>query len=241
LSSERLKKIAFLVPKPGMTETAFRQYWRETHGPLVAGSPGYAAWRLRYAQNHVLGRGPVGEAFDFAGMAEFWLPGTAPNEDNFAATPIYRDRIRVDELNFIDMDRTISMTAREEVVKPGSGAVKLVVLSARAQGLVAEDFRSRYSQRARQALSAGGFGRHVAGWTASHVVEGTYRLPGGRAADALAVDCVEEFWFASPRDLDQAFASDVWRREIGPAMTALFGARKSFAAEEIVFFDVLET
>jgi uncharacterized protein (TIGR02118 family) len=238
---ERLKKIAFLVPRPGMTDAAFRTYWRDTHGPVVAGSPGYAAWRLRYAQNHVLGPGPIGEAFGFAGMAEFWLPGASPNEDTFAATPIYRDRIRVDELNFIDMGRTISMTAREEVVKPGSGAAKLVVLSARAQGLAAKDLRARYSQLARQALGQQGFGRHVAAWTASHVVEGTYRLPGGRAAEAIAVDCIEEFWFASPGDLDQAFASENWQHEVGPAMAALFGTRQSFTAEEIVFFDVLGT
>ena len=94
---DTLKKIAFLVPRPGLSRDAFLRHWQFTHGPLVAGSPDYGKWRLRYAQNHVRGPGPVGRQFDFAGMAEFVLPGTSHNEDAFAQTSTYREHIAPDK------------------------------------------------------------------------------------------------------------------------------------------------
>lgn len=231
-----LKKIAFLVPRPGMVDAEFRAYWRGTHGPLVAASPGYGAWRLRYAQNHVVERGPVGDAFAFAGMAEFWLPGDSPNEDTYAGTPIYRDRIRVDELNFIDMDRTVSMSAHEQVFKEGRGATKLVVLTSRAPGIAAEAFALEYGQRyALPLLADPAVGSRILGWEGGFVIPGTFRLPGARPVDGFAVDCVEEMWFASPDDAALVMAH---ARGLHGAARPLFGVRQSFFAEEIVFFDL---
>ncbi len=222
----KLKKIAFLVAKAGMSVAEFRSYWRGTHGPVVASSPGYGAWRLRYAQNHVLGRGPVGEPFGFAGMAEFWLPGNSPNEDAYAQTSIYQDRVRVDELNFIDMDRTVSMSAHERIIKLGRGPVKVVVLSARVPGLSCEAFADGYGM----AYADPALFRRIAGWEAGLVIPGSYRLPGARPVDGPAVDCVEEFWFASREDAGAVLGR--MTRHL------LFGARQSFFAEEIIFFDV---
>ncbi|MGE0502019.1 MAG: EthD domain-containing protein [Rhizobiaceae bacterium] len=231
----RLKKIAFLVPRPGMDDEAFRAYWRGTHGPVVSGSPGYGEWRLRYVQNHVIGPGPVGGPFAFSGMAEFWLPGSSPNEDTFSQTPIYRDRIRVDEENFIDMDRTVSMAADEHSFRHGAGGVKVVILSGRRAGLSQEEFGRRYERHARRVLTDPGVDGVLSGWSANLVIPGTFRLPGARPADALAVDCVEQLWFASRHAADAAFASK--SLNLGPAGD-LFGERQSFFAEEIVFFDI---
>ncbi len=228
-----LKKIAFLTPRSGMSDEEFRTYWRKTHGPLVAGSPGYDAWRLRYVQNHVNGRGPVGKPFAFSGIAAFWLPGSSPNEDTYAQTPIYRDRIRVDELNFIDMDRTVSMSADEHVLKAGTGAVKVVVSSARPAGLSAEAFRQAYlKDYARPVLGDHDAGARTAGWSVNFTIPGTFRLPGARAVDGGDIDCVEEFWFASRGDAEDAFGAPAL------ANAPIFAERQSFYAEEIVFFDV---
>lgn len=233
---QRLKKIAFLVAKPGMADVDFRAYWRETHGPVVAGSPGYARWRLRYAQNHVAGRGPEGD-FGYAGMAEFWLPGEAPNEDEFSLTGIYRDRIRPDEMNFIDMDRTVSMSAFETVLKPGIGAVKVVFVSQRAAGMAPDDYRRRFAaEHAAPLLRDPEFGARISGWRVDHVVDGSFRLPGGRPA-AAAVDSVEAMRFASPDAMKAAFASPGWRAR--PSRN-LFASVQSFLAEELVFFDATE-
>ena len=237
---EQLKKIAFLVPKPGIADEAFRTYWREIHGPLVAGSPGYSEWRQRYVQNHVLDRGPVGSPFEFAGVAEFWLPGNSPNEDEFSSTTIYRDRIHVDEMNFIDMERTVSMAALEEVVMAGRGDVKLVILSCRAPGLEQVDFRSRFaSEYAGVALGDQDVHRRVRGWTVNHVIDGSFRLPGARPSLALPVDCIEEIWFDSVIEREAAFDSAGYARGSRSVAERLFSGnhRSSFLAEELVFFE----
>lgn len=235
---EQFKKIAFLAPRSGMSDDAFRRYWRDAHGPLVAGSPGYAAYRQRYVQNHIIAAGPLGGAFAFAGMAEFWLP--SDNEDDFAATPIYRDRIRVDEMKFIDMDHTVSMSAVEEVVKPGRGAVKLVVLSRRAAGLALDDFRRQVtSTYVDAALGEPDFAGRMRGWSLNLVIEGSFRLPGARSASALPIDCIEEIWFDSDAEAMAAFSCLAYTQGIRPIAQQVFCADgcQSFLAEEHVFFD----
>ena len=236
--AEQFKKIAFLAPRPGMTDAEFRQYWRQVHGPLVAGSPGYQAYRHRYVQNHILAAGPLGSAPAFSGMAEFWLPGD--NEDEFATTAIYQDRIRIDELCFIDMDNTVSMSAVETIVKPGHGPVKLVALSARRPGLALADFHAAVSSAYRPAvLGAPGVGDRILGWTVNRIVEGSFRLPGGRMTGALPIDCIDEMWFDSPAQARAAFGSDGYLKAVAPIAQQVFSEPgcQSFLAEELVFFD----
>lgn len=236
--SEQFKKIAFLAPKPGMTDEAFRRYWREVHGPLVAASPGYEAYRQRYVQNHIVAAGPLGGSVAFAGMAEFWLP--RDNEDDFAATPIYRDRIRVDEMSFIDMDNTVSMSAVETIVKPGHGNAKLVVLSRRLPGLALADFhRAVSSAYVPAVLGAPEVGGRIRGWSVNRVVEGSFRLPGGRMTGALPIDCIEEIWFSSYAEANAAFSSEGYVQAVRPLAQQVFCAQgwQSFLAEELVFFD----
>ena len=86
LRAAAVEEARVLAPKPGTTDQAFVQHWREVHGPIVALTPGYADWRWRYVQNHVRGPGPVGTDFPYRGMAAFWLPGDLPNEDEFSTT-----------------------------------------------------------------------------------------------------------------------------------------------------------
>jgi uncharacterized protein (TIGR02118 family) len=237
---QQLKKLAFLTPKPGMGKHAFRQYWREVHGPLVALTPDYAEWRLRYVQNHVRGPGPVGSTFEYGGMAAFWLPGDSPNEDAFGTTPLYRDRIRSDELNFIDMDRTVSMTATEQVLRPGRGDVKVVVLSRRAAGIAAEDFERRYASDYIQAiLGRAACDGLIRNWCVNHVLEGSFRLPGARAVSPLPIDCIEEVWCNSEEDVRRAFDAIASSGAVQRVTAALFApeGRRSFQAEELVFFD----
>ena len=237
---DQYKKIAFLVPRAGMDTAAFQAYWSGTHGPTVAGSPGYGSWRRRYVQNHVLGAGPMGEPFGFAGMAMFWLPGDSPNEDTFSATAIYRDRIAVDERRFIDMDRTVSMAAIEAIIDAGSGPAKLVVLSRRTPGVDAAAWRRRYSEEFVAAVrGATAFATQLAGWRVNHVIEGSFRLPGARPIGALAIDVIEEMWFASTAALHAAFESDDYAHHVAPAAAQLFApdGRQSFLAHEAIFFD----
>ena len=225
----RLKKIAFLVRRPDLSHEQFTWHWREQHGPLVARSPGYERYRLGYAQNHLLGTTPVGRPFPWSGMAEFWLPGEAPNEDDFSSTAIYRDRIAVDERLFIDMSSTVSTAATETRTVDGHGPAKVVIAAAgldrhRSPGglAFAEDALSRYA----------GLAEAVAGWAVNEIIPGTSRLPGAHPLADLRIDAVHELWFDSDADCAAA---------LGPLSEAAMGSldpdrTSSFLAEEIVYF-----
>ncbi|SEF07919.1 conserved hypothetical protein [Rhizobiales bacterium GAS188] len=236
----QLKKIAFLVPRPGMAFADFCTYWREVHGPVVAGSPGYGAYRRRYVQNHVVSDGPVGEAFPYAGMAEFWLPGSAPNEEDFSASTIYRNRIRVDEQKFINMDATLSMTALERIVRPGTGAVKVVVVSERsAEAPPPRDPDEAASRFTEIALGESGFSASLRGWRLDHALEGSFRLPGARPVGSATIDRVQSLWFDTLAEARAAFGSPAYRDTIAPREREILslGRQVSFVAGELVFFE----
>ncbi len=189
--SNQLKKIAFLVKRADLGREDFERHWREVHGLVVSRSPGYSRYRIGYAQNHVLGDTPVGRPFPWSGMAEFWLPGDAPNEDDFSTTAIYRERIAVDERRFIDMEETISMSAVEYRLRPGSGPIKVVIVVG-AEGAATSDPGTLWAEESILRLGAA-----VAGWTVNAVLPGTSRRPGARPSADLEIDSVHET--GSPR------------------------------------------
>jgi uncharacterized protein (TIGR02118 family) len=170
-----LKKIALLQPRKDLTREAFEHHWREIHGPLVSQSPGYLRYRLRYIQNQWLPAGPQGLPPTWAGVAEFWLP--QDNEDEFAKTVIYQERIRPDEARFIDFDGTVSMTARETVILGGKGLFKLWLVSPPRSEAVLTENRSRAllsaarSNRSNRALS------QISGWEINQVLPGAVTTP----------------------------------------------------------------
>lgn len=240
MTVQSLKKIAFLAPRSDLTADEFGRYWREVHGPLVANSPGYGAWRKRYVQNHEIGSGPVGGAFAYSGIAQFWLPGDEPNEDAFARMPIYQERIRLDELNFIDMNATLSLSAAEQIVIPGRAPAKLFVLMRRRPGTSIQGFMDENSDElVKSALEQGDFAARLRGWVINHTLEGSFRFPGGRPAEAAGMDCIHEFWFDGVDDLNAAFTSPGYRRSIAPRLAdmAATGGLSSFIARELVYFD----
>lgn len=238
----RFKKIAFLVPLAGLSLPDFYRYWRGTHGPTVASAPNYAVYRSRYAQNHRLGDGPVGARFPYPGAAIFHLPGDGSNEAAFSQSATYRDHIRVDELNFIDMDRTVAMAATERVVWPvtGTSMAKLLIVGRRRDGLSRAAFDQRLGEAYAQGLRAApDFAGGLRGWVVNQVVEGSFSLPGARPGGAEEIDCIEELWFESEADLADAYACPGYQAHLAPVMRDLYAPERlmSFRAEEIVFFE----
>lgn len=66
------KVLIFVHRKPGMAEAAFRNHWREVHGPKAARIPGL----VRYVQNHAP-RDGTGAAPFCDGIAEMWYADEA--------------------------------------------------------------------------------------------------------------------------------------------------------------------
>lgn len=221
------KKIAFVTRRNDLSPVAFARHWRERHGPLLASIPEYRAWRRSYVQSLIIARGPVGGTFPFDGIAEFLLPAPAANETDFSATDFYRTVIQPDEARFVDSERTIAMNAWEHVLIAGKGAVKVVVVSRRAPGIN----RSEFEGRLMNGPQPDGLRGRVVNW----IVEGSFKLPGAREAQALPVDCVETLWFGSVHYMKQYFEHE-------EALTAgLFAERQSFIADEVVLFNQTQT
>ncbi len=111
IDSSMVKLVEFIIRKPGMNAETFQDYWRTTHGPLVAKIP----MIRRYVQCHTRltayrdGRQPV-----YDGVAEVWFDNTdamweSEKIQEYAA-------VRADEPNFIDVTRLTFIITKEFVV-----------------------------------------------------------------------------------------------------------------------------
>ncbi|AMS45503.1 EthD domain-containing protein [Aminobacter aminovorans] len=196
-----LKKIAFVSKREDLSQFEFERYWRSHHGPLLSSIPDYRDWRQRYLQNHIVGNGPLGNAFTYAGLAEFWLPGISSGESGFVATSFYKERIQPDEGNFTDADKTVAMTASEQIVIPGGGPVKIFVISKRISSITDDDFAKRlvteyvYPIQNDSVLTS-----ELRGWSIDLVMANSSYRPGAVKVDNDMADCVESFWFSNKDD-----------------------------------------
>jgi uncharacterized protein (TIGR02118 family) len=107
-----IRLVFVLRRKPGMSRAEFQKYWRETHGPLVAGFS-TALNILRYVQVHTLDdpvndqlaaqRGEMEAPYD--GVAELWWHNREALSANFGsgAGQEAGRRLLEDEARFIDL------------------------------------------------------------------------------------------------------------------------------------------
>ncbi len=108
-------KLTFCLHRlPNTTRAEFQKYWREVHGPMVAGNKEALGVR-RYIQTHTLAEGSVpavdnikGVPDQYDGVAELWYDSreayeatmTTP-EGKTAGRALYEDGLK-----FIDMARS---------------------------------------------------------------------------------------------------------------------------------------
>lgn len=120
-----IKLVYCLRRRPEMTREEFQAYWRDRHGPFVAGLA--AKFNiLRYVQSHsydsplnaamVSSRGTLDEPFD--GVTEIWWE----SEDAFMAAVTAHGGEALaksfveDKSNFVDFSRSIAFFTREHTV-----------------------------------------------------------------------------------------------------------------------------
>ncbi len=108
------KRMTFLRRKAGMRREATLEYWRHSHGPLAGSVPGVR----RYVQS------PASLAADdvqwlppeppIDGVAQIWI------DDEMAllaivTSPLFRERVKPDEANFVDTANTFTLSVREQI------------------------------------------------------------------------------------------------------------------------------
>jgi uncharacterized protein (TIGR02118 family) len=113
-----VKLTCILRRKPGMSPEAFHDYWREVHGPLVAGTKS-GSHVLRYEQHHRPlddygpGGGGDGEG-TYDGVTEQWF-ASMDEYDAHIAEPDFAT-VWADLPNFLDVDRLAFVLTEAPVV-----------------------------------------------------------------------------------------------------------------------------
>jgi len=130
----------FAAPKPGMTEPEFQDYWLNTHAVNYASKISQIKrykidLRLPFSRDPA----PIWNA-----AAEIWLNDEA---DQIASlqSPEFIDGARRDEPNWAAFWKTLGLDCDTETLKPGDppdGAVKLLILLKRTEGVSRDAFRT---------------------------------------------------------------------------------------------------
>lgn len=201
-----VKLIALLVKRDGLTDVEFHRHWRYNHGPLAAMITSMEA----YCQCHLVPRPPADLpiADTYGGTAEVWWEDMDAAA-RLATDPEYTENAEPDEPRFIDMDRMIFMTVKEQPVRgeraaKSEGGVKVIHLVTRGEGMDPDEFRERFE------------GADESGAAAELNVDRFVRtccVPEAYSVKPPAFDATREMWwpdewaFAAAREN----APDAWR------------------------------
>jgi len=210
MAGELIKKFSLIKPRAGLGHAAFLDYWRTQHGPLVAGMPAFWRHYERYVQNHVMVPKRPGQPLPpYTGVAEFWERQLSDPPLRFHQEPIYRERVRPDELKFVDVADAAIVHAREYVMLDGPHAkVKFMSFLRRRPDITHEQFlRHWHDVHAPLVASVQGFWKHARRYVQNHCIEGStrgYADKGGGMSGEIAG--IVELWFDSMDDYKTAAA-----------------------------------
>jgi hypothetical protein len=213
---------------PSLTPAEFSAHWSGPHGVFGAQIP-----NLRhYHQNHSAGGFSfVGlpDRWNLNGLSELWFDGIEPMLAG-VRSPAYGG-LASDTPKVMTMPGLIAGT--QEVQFGGSvdrsSLSKAMVLMGRNPALTAEDFFDAWRRRSEGFSTVPGLAAltntYVSHWES---------VPGVVIShDELPVDLVVEFWFASPAELQEAFASTLAER-LGVGFDAVAADASAFATKTFV-------
>ncbi|MET3181343.1 UNVERIFIED_ORG: uncharacterized protein (TIGR02118 family) [Variovorax guangxiensis] len=212
-------RMGLIRRKPEWTDEAFRDHWRDRHGPLVAQLP-----TLRdYRQNLVLDRLQRGIDFargpwDFDGFSQLRFDESAQADAAFNRGELAA-AIRADEERFLGGLHIVTVAQTEVIALPPKpeGLLKRISLLRRPIEQSEDDFRREWKVHAdhvRRMPGVSGYRQNVV--TARELVKGT---PCGYAE--LPIDGIVELWFESTDTLNAAFASPQGQVTMAHALTFL--------------------
>ena len=107
-----IRRFVVLRRKPDMTVEAFRSYWANIHGPLIAKIPGF----LHYAQYHVHSERLDEEDAEIDGIAELWFE-SAESQKAAYATPEYAAVVDDEPNLFCMSSRFVHPVMTDQVVE----------------------------------------------------------------------------------------------------------------------------
>jgi uncharacterized protein (TIGR02118 family) len=185
-----IKLLGFLTRKEGMSVADFQAYWRDVHGPMIAGSPGLK----RYIQSHACPE--VYEEYPpaYDGVAEAWFDDMEAF-DAAVASPSWQAAI-ADVANFMAPGGGRLFATEVPIIgalpSPAEreGMIKFLGLLTRRPGLGVEEFQ-RHWRDIHGPLVQAEF-PEMRRYIQCHTLPDTYSL-----TPPPAYDGVPEAWFES--------------------------------------------
>lgn len=207
-----IHQFIFASPKPGLSEAAFQDYWRNVHAVRYASR---IPQIKKYKVDTRIARAGDTAAPLWSGVAEIWLENEAEQLASLQS-PEFIDGARADEPRWAAFWRTLGLDTTAHLLLPGppeardAALVLLLVLTKRREGLPLDDFRRHLlGSHAALAMALPGLRRYQQG----HVRDGAY------AIGETPLDCVEQFWFDDPdataageASIEGALLVTDWRR-----------------------------
>jgi uncharacterized protein (TIGR02118 family) len=213
----------FITRKAGLSDDQFYRYWRETHAPIVKKIPqlkGYIqSHRIPYDINNST----------YGGEAEVWL-GDLDALKALQKSPEYLNGAFRDEPNFIDIERSDFLAARDHVLIEGArkpGLVKGVWRMRRKPGISLAEFRKHWLEiHGVIAQKIPGVRRYVQ----SHTIDEAYVFAEPRW------DGVAQLWWDSPQALTDALKTPEFAEDMRDGQEFIDGKTISFflAQENVV-------
>jgi uncharacterized protein (TIGR02118 family) len=193
-----IHQMIFAAPKPGMTDQEFCDYWLDVHAVKFASKiPQIRKYKIDTRLPFGDGDGPP-----WKGVAEIWLEN---GEDELASvqTPEFLDGARADEPNWAAFWLTVALDTDAHVIleppaQPTGGAVKMIRLVKRKEGVGREEFTQRSL-----GLYADLVGKvpGLRGYLQNHTSDVLYTF--GEAV----LDCAHQLWFDDVESLTAALGS----------------------------------
>lgn len=236
-----VKITMLLVRKPGMSREEFQDYWLNVHGPLVMSIPEIKRHVVKYVQSHTLsdwfpflvGNGPL-----YDGAAEIWCNNLEEVQAMFAE-PRVEEEVYPDELEFLNLDKTVVLVMNEHLVYQRRGAdihggVKLFEVPVRKQGLTRAQCHKHWLEvHGPMVLNSPEMMAPMRRYVQSHSLEEP--VPG---IPPMPYDGLAELWFDSKEDLLESFG-DQYMERVHPDESNFADLDKctAFAAREYVIYE----
>ena len=212
-----IKLVCFFRRKPGLSVPEFHAHWRDSHGPLIAGTPELARHLVRYEQNHRLPsdyeRDAAGSGFD--GATVQWLE-SMESFYGFVREPKYAELIAPDEATFLDRESITLLFTEDDDVKiegsHGDAEVKLLALLKRKQGITAAEFHSHWEgPHASIFADTPEIARHILAYHQSHRLEKDYErdAQGPQGFEGLA-----EQWYTGLDQFHQMVGEPLYGKNV---------------------------
>lgn len=213
--------------RPGMDEAAFRDHWRNVHGPLAAKLPGLGTYR----QNHIVERlydMPDSPVQQIDGVSQLSFDSVAHMERSDASEEYQACKLDIPKFQG---GITILVIEPDVLMPPGAGrhGAKLIWVSTLRPGQPADQVRARWLAANQNA------GRDVPGLRGhfqNFVTDRGHPVAAGvPSGDASGAEAISEWWFDDMASARAASQSEAGRRGLhGDPMLAPVGI---FLVEEV--------